>query len=178
MKRILLTALAFTTLNAFSQTVETPVESPKTAYYGRFTMGVLAGEYSSMSFQFANGLRLGHFDVGMGLGFEKFYGSGYAPLFLESRYNFGNGATNPFIGVTAGYLASLDQYLSKRSGYTFGINVGMTHSITKHFGITTSIGYRFAETQERNYYYIWNGGESTTIRDMHRVEVRIGIALR
>lgn len=178
MKRILLTVFAFTTLNAFSQTTETPVESPKIGYYGRFTTGVLAGEYSSMSFQFANGVRIGHFDVGMGLGFEKFYGSGYAPLFLESRYNFGKGATNPFVGVNTGYLASLDQYLSKRNGYTFGINVGMTHNFTKHFGITTSIGYRFAQTQERNYYYIWAGEYTTTIRDMHRAEVRVGIALR
>jgi opacity protein-like surface antigen len=178
MKRILLILLAFTAFNSFSQESEAPVATPKIAYYGRFTAGVLTGDRSAMSFQFANGVRLGHFDVGMGLGFERFYTSGYAPLFLESRYNFGNGATNPFVGVTAGYLASLDQYMSKRGGYTFGLNVGMTHHFTKHFGVTTSIGYRFAQTQERDYYYIMWGGEYTTIRDMHRVEVRVGIALR
>ena len=163
-----------------AQVVET---APKAegGVYNRITGGVLTGERSSLSFQFANGYRFGkHFEAGLGLGFEAYYGDRYVPLFLETRYNFTKGNTTPFVGAMGGYMAGLNQYYTTSRGATVGANIGITHYFTKHFGVTTMLGFRYTQTEERSqYYYIWPGDEPPlVIEEMGRIELRVGIAFR
>jgi hypothetical protein len=187
---VLLTTCAST---AFSQeaipatTTAKIATQPTSGYYGRMTAGVLAGEFSTGSFHLTNGYRFRHFEVGMGLGFERYFIGSYAPVFLESRYNFGKGSTQPFVGISAGYLVSLNRivnyYPQNRHNYTAGLNVGLTHYFTSHFGITTSIGYRFSLTPVNPYYtqpHYYGGGNAMPLdnRAMHRGEIRIGVVFR
>jgi hypothetical protein len=180
MKHILtLLLFAALCLNSWSQT-----EIPKIGYYGRASVGVLTGEYSSVSLNVANGISVGHVDLGLGLGLEVHDQSTYAPILVESRYNFGKGATQPFIGVGGGYLAAVSQInnYQYQGGYTLGANIGMTHYFSKHFGITTTLGYRFSYTHNRfpEWMYVDPGfaPDYNVIRDMHRIEVRLGVAFR
>jgi hypothetical protein len=183
MRTSFLTAmLLFTAFTGFSQ--DKPTEAPKNkqnGYYGRVTAGVLTGDYSSMSFQFSNGFRFGQTEVGIGLGYEGYYGSRFAPLFFESRYYFlRNRNTQPFIGISAGYLASLNQsyYYGDRNGYTGGANIGLTHFFTPHFGISSSVGYRYLFTEQIQSVYLMDFAPTTLQREMHRLEMRIGIVFR
>lgn len=174
--------IAFSLFAAVAASAQTEVPAPKAegGVYNRITGGVLTGERSSVSFQFANGYRFGkRVEAGLGLGFESYYGDRYVPLFLESRYNFTKGNTVPFVGVTGGYLAGLNQYYSSTRGATGGVNIGVTHYFTKHFGVTTVLGYRYTQTEKRQqYYYIWGGEAPLIIEEMGRVELRVGIAFR
>jgi opacity protein-like surface antigen len=177
--------LSCAALACFSQTDSTAgTGTIKTiGYYGRVTTGILTGDYSSRSFQMTNGFRIGQTDVGFGIGYETYNHIRYAPLFLESRRHFLKGRnTQPFVGITAGYLASLSQnyyYTENRNGFTAGASVGLTHYFTKHLGITSSIGYRYLYAQDNNYYYHMSIlPMPMNLREMHRLEVRIGVAFR
>jgi hypothetical protein len=178
--KALFTALAL----LFSATVmaQTDAPAPKAegGVYNRITGGVLTGERSSLSFQFANGYRFGkRFEAGLGLGFESYYGDRYVPLFLETRYNFTKGNTVPFVSIMGGYLAGLNQYYASSRGATGGVHIGMTHYFTQHFGVTTALGFRYTQTEERpQYYYIWPGDSPLVIEEMGRIELRVGIAFR
>lgn len=168
----------------FSQSgATTEIPKKQSGYYGRVTVGVLTGEYSNMSFQFSNGYRFGQTEVGIGLGYEGSYGGRFAPLFLESRYHLLPGRnTQPFIGISAGYLASLNQsyyYENRDHGYTAGANIGLTHYFTPHFGVSSSVGYRFLFTEQVQSFYLMNVYAPMTMqREMHRLEMRIGIVFR
>ena len=173
--------LLFTALTGFSQADSTAGTKHPSGYYGRATAGVLAGEYSNMSFQFANGFRLGQTEIGLGLGYESYYGSRFAPMFLESRYHFlRKKSTQPFVGVSAAYLASLNQsyYYNTRNGYSFGGSIGITHYFTKHVGVSSSIGYRYIATQEQQQYMYLMYPPTIVQREMHRLELRVGIVFR
>jgi hypothetical protein len=181
MKR-LFTILSFTALclTTYSQT-----ETPKIGYYSRASVGVLTGRRSTASLQVANGISLKHTDLGLALGLEVHDRTGYAPIMLESRYNFGDGATQPFIGINGGYLASLsgNNYTPYRGGYTMGVSVGITHYFTRHFGITTAIGYRYSFTNADVPYWVniedeWPTYGQNVILDQHRFEFRVGIHFR
>jgi hypothetical protein len=168
-------------LNAFSQTPPTP----KIGYYSRASAGVLTGDHSSMSVQVANGISLRHVDVGLGLGLEMHDQTGYTPIFIESRYNFGNGSTQPFAGICGGYLATLNNNMYNdpyRGGYTMGAQIGMTHYFSKHFGISTTLGYRFSFTNNTYPHWadvsMWSYYGQNVIWDKHRIEVRVGVHFR
>ncbi len=164
-------------LNSYSQT-----EIPKMSYYGRITTGVLAGNYTSISLHVANGISINHVDLGLVLGLETHDDSGYVPILVESRYNFGKGNTKPFIGGCGGYLAALNNYYSKQGGYSIGANIGITHYFTKYFGITTAIGYRFSYTDKRipdtmlMDFAPYPSPE--IIKNLNYIEFRVGISFR
>jgi opacity protein-like surface antigen len=175
--------LSCAALTCFSQADSTAGTTRTIGYYGRVTTGILIGDYASRSFQLTNGFRIGQTDVGFGIGYEVYDLVRYAPLFLESRHHFLKGMkTQPFVGITAGYMASLNQYANSygdRNGFTAGVGVGLTHYFTKHLGITSSIGYRYVYAQDQNYYYHTSILPVPTSRtELHRVEVRIGLAFR
>lgn len=167
---------SITAFSAFSQT-EAPVEQPQSGYYGRISAGVLAGNSVSTSLQISNGYRFKHLEVGIGLGSERHITGRYIPLFLESRYNFGKGNTQPFVGIMAGYSAAVNRYNTPSNGihFTAGLNIGLTHYFTRHFGMSTVIGYRFTRT-DGYVYDIWNYYNNT--QDMQQLEVRIGMVFR
>jgi hypothetical protein len=160
-----------------------PTQGPPIGYYGRVSVGILTKDYSTLSLQVANGISLGHVDLGLGLGLETHDHSSYVPILVESRYNFGKGTTQPFIGVCGGYLAALGQVnnYDYQGGYTGGANIGITHYFSKHIGITTTLGYRFSHTHNRFPDWVMDPGfypDYNVIRDMHRFEIRLGIAFR
>ena len=185
MKRIILiTALLFSGLSVWSQTENTATITPKAkgGYYGRGSLGLLIGESSSGSAQISNGYAFGcGLDVGIGLAYENYNYTRFAPLFLETRYHFGKRNTKPFVGLMSGYMAGLNQYYNAR-GFTAGLQVGITHYFTKHFGISSSVGYRYVVTQSTNIYYmdLHTFAPPTTPdnTNIHRIEARLGIVIR
>ncbi len=166
--------LFFAAITVFPALSQTSVPATQSNYYGRMSVGVLAGKNVYTSMQISNGYRFRHIEVGFGLGLERFGFERYVPLFLESRYNFGKGNTQPFVGIKAGYLAALNRYepnsLVNQGGYLAGINVGLTHYFTPHFGMTSQIGYRRMQSNQYGYY-LWQNLPN-------QVEFRIGIVLR
>jgi hypothetical protein len=178
--KVFFTALLLLASAAVSAQTDMIAPKAEGGVYNRITGGVLTGERTSLSFQFANGYRFGkRFEAGLGLGFESYYGDRYVPLFLETRYNFTKGNTVPFVGAMGGYLAGLNQYYASSRGATVGANIGMTHYFTKHFGVTTVLGFRYTQTEERpQYYMMWPGEMPLVIEEMGRIELRVGIAFR
>lgn len=168
---ILLTAIYF---NAYSQhdTVG------KGYFYGRGSVGLLVGNLSSGSIRLSSGyhFRFG-LEAGIGMGFETFYDR-YTPLFTELRYNFGKKQTQPFVGIMGGALIQLNQNYVNSAVGTFGVQIGMTHFFSKHIGLSTSVGYRYADLNQGIYYlYPHFAPEPYTISN-HRAELRIGLMLK
>ncbi len=164
-------------LNAHSQTTETS----KIGYYARGSAGILTGETSSISFQMSNGISIGHVDLGLGIGLEVHDQSGYAPILLESRYNFGKGTTQPFVGIFGGYLSAMNSYYTYNGGYTVGATAGIAHYFSKHIGITTAIGYRYSRTSNDfpawNHTHEWYYYGQNVIHDRNRLELRVGLVI-
>lgn len=170
--------ILFSVATCFGQK-DSSVTLRKGGFYNRNTIGVLAGTESGLSFQLSNGYRFNNqLEVGFGFGYEKHYYYGYAPIFLESRYHFGKGNTQPFIGIMGGYMAVLNQQSAQGEGYTAGGSIGVTHFFTPHFGVSTSLGYRYLYLNRSDNYYIWNGNGMTVIQELNRFEIRIGIVFR
>ncbi|MES2555233.1 MAG: hypothetical protein V4604_03730 [Bacteroidota bacterium] len=182
MKRIILiTTLLLSSFSASSQ-VETIATKAKGNYYGRGSIGLLVGELASGSAQISNGYAFGcGLDVGLGLGYENYNYNRFAPLFLETRYHFGKRETKPFVGLIGGYMAGLNQYNNAR-GFTAGMQVGITHYFTKHFGITSSVGYRYIMTESTNIYYAQLHMSimqpQMASANIHRIEARFGVVIR
>lgn len=181
MKRIILiTTLLLSGMSAWSQ-VETIAPKAKGNYYGRASVGLLIGEMSSGSAQLSNGYSFANgLDVGLGLGFENYNYTRFAPLFLETRYHFGKRETKPFVGLMTGYMAGLNQYDNAR-GFTAGLQVGITHYFTKHFGISSSLGYRYVVAESWNLYYsLYSFAPYPYLENVniHRIEARFGIVIR
>jgi hypothetical protein len=185
MKRIILiTTLLLSGLSAWGQTENSATITPKAkgGYYGRGSVGLLIGEFASGSAQISNGYSFGNrLDVGIGLGYENYNYERFVPLFLETRYHFGKRETKPFVGLMSGYLAGLNQDFNAK-GFTAGLQFGITHYFTKHFGISSSVGYRYVVTQSTNIYYMdlhtfapYTTPDNTNI---HRIEARFGIVIR
>lgn len=181
MKRIiLLTTLLITGLSAWSQ-VEEIAPKAKGNYYGRGSVGLLIGEFASGSAQISNGYAFGNgLDFGIGLGYENYNYERFVPLFLETRYHFGKRETKPFVGLMSGYMAGLQRYNSNVKGFTAGFQLGVTHYFTKHFGITTSLGYRYSMLQSTVLYYLEVHVPNPPIENenIHRIEARFGIVIR
>lgn len=181
MKRILLiTTLLLSGMSAWSQTEEIAPKA-KGNYYGRGSVGLLIGEFASGSVQISNGYSFGNgLDVGIGLGYENYNYERFVPLFLETRYHFGKRETKPFVGLMSGYMAGLQRYNSNVKGFTAGFQLGVTHYFTKHFGITTSLGYRYSMLQSTVFYYLEVHVPNPPIENenIHRIEARFGIVIR
>lgn len=156
-----------------------------TGFYHRSSIGLQAGSSSNLSFQTSNGIRLKNgWENGFGFGIERYYGTFTAPIFLESRVNFlGNKFENTefFAGLLGGYQSILGSY-REGEGYTGGLNIGMTHYLTKHTALYTSLGYRYVWLKENGYYgypyytmdYIYNPNYYET-SEIHRIELRVGL---
>jgi len=166
------------TLAAHSQT------DSLNGFYHRSGVGVLAGTSSNLSFTMSNGIRMKNgWENGFGFGIERYYGVYCAPLFVESRVNFLRNKianTEFFTGIMGGYQSVLGNY-RKGEGYTGGISVGMTHYVTKHAAIYTSLGYRYVWLKSDYNYYpyammdlIYYPGYYET-SEIHRIELRVGL---
>jgi hypothetical protein len=181
MKRVLLIAvLSLFGVSAWSQ-VDSIAPKVKGNYYGRGSVGLLIGEFASGSAQLSNGYSFGNrLDVGIGLGYENYNYQRFAPLFLETRYHFGKRETKPFVGLMAGYMAGLQRFNPNVKGFTAGLQFGITHYFTKHFGITTSVGYRYSMLQSTILYYleVYVPNPPVENETIHAIETRFGIVIR
>ncbi len=177
---ILITTLLLLGFSAWSQTEEI-APKVKGNYYGRGSVGLLMGEMSSGSAQISNGYAFSRgLDVGVGLAYENYNYTRFAPIFVETRYNFGKRETKPFVGLMGGYMAGLNQYNNAR-GFTAGLQAGITHYFTKHFGISTSVGYRYVMTESTNVYtqlHLFAPYPAMQNANIHRIEARLGIVIR
>ncbi len=180
MKKLIVFA-CLTVLSAHAQ-----IENQK-GFYHRSSLGLEAGTTSNLSFQTSNGIRLKNgWENGFGFGIERYYGTFTAPIFVESRFNFlGNKFENTefFVGLIGGYQSILGNY-REGEGYTGGLNIGMTHYLSKHTALYTSLGYRYVWLKENGYYgypyytmdYIYNPNYFET-SEIHRIELRVGLRL-
>jgi hypothetical protein len=186
MKTVIIIAALCFAQQLFAQAETIPAPTLKGGIYNRTSLGILAGEESSnISFMSSNGYRFkNNIELGVGLGLERSYYSWKAPLFLDMRYNFKlkkAASTFPFVSLIGGYEAGLNNYTRSRGGFG-NASIGLTHYFTDHIGITTSLGYRYSYSEEDNQYYcfdlIYYPYPSTTIKELHRFEMRIGLAIR
>lgn len=175
------TCFVWCSCSAIAQTTEVP-SSDVSGLYSRLAAGIMAGDYSNGFAQLSTGYRFGkHVEAGLGFGIQNAGYNRYAPLFLESRWYFGKRNVLPFVGIEGGYLTSLNStyyYPDKKGGYTFGLNIGVRRDFTKHFGISSSVGYRYTYTNQPYYpyvYYVDYYYYEPTKLEAHRVELRIGI---
>lgn len=153
-------------------------------FYHRSSAGIVAGTSSNLSFHTSNGIRMKNgWENGFGFGVERYYGIYTAPIFLESRINFfGNKIANTefFTGIMGGYQSVLGNYRTGE-GYTGGLSIGMTHYLTEHTAIYTSLGYRYVWLKaDYNYYpymlmdMMYSPGYYET-SEIQRIELRIGL---
>lgn len=181
MKRVLL--IAVLSLYGFSTWSQVDSIAPKVKgnYYGRGSLGLLVGEFASGSAQLSNGYSFRNgLDVGLGLGYENYNYERFVPLFIETRYNFGKRETKPFVGLMAGYMAGLQRFNPNVKGFTTGLQLGVTHYFTKHFGITTSLGYRYSLMRSTILYYLEVHVPNPPVEyeTIHALEARFGIVIR
>ncbi len=185
MKSLIIIATICITQQLFAQLDKLPINIAKGGIYHRTSLGILAGEnHSNLSFLTSNGYRFkNNFELGLGIGLERVYYGSKAPMFLDFRKNFqlkNSTSTLPFVSLMGGYEAGLNNY-SRSQGAFAGASIGFTHYFTERFGITTSLGYRYSYSEdEYPYYYfdIYYPYPMKTINELHRFEMRVGIAIR
>ena len=150
-------------------------EIKETGYYNRVSLGVLGGNDSGGSVRVVNGFSLNrHWDFGFGLGIEALRWDAYIPVFLETRYNILEGNTRPFVSVSAGYEMPVRNFEFNKGGFSGGIDMGVTHYVSRHVGVSTSLGYRYAWLKENSSW--WD--DFTTISQINRFEIRFGLVFR
>lgn len=147
------------------------------SFYSSNTLGYLALDNSSFSFQTINGVSLNkriHFGVGIGL--EKLDNHKYLPLFFETKIHLRDQekSTIPFLSAMIGNEFSILPH-TQYGGVTYGINGGVSHFFSSNIGITCSVGYR--------YVYLNNSlglGEIIlpVLYNKNLLELRFGLVLR
>ena len=180
MKKIIgYTFVMFLTFSAWSQDNAEKREKllMDKGFYNRLSIGVLGGSSASFSFNIVNGYQFNqHWSAGVGLGFENFFWSNYAPIFLEGNYHFLKTQTGPWINLLAGYAVPTTQLGSNRGGFTGGAKFGFDFAINDHLGIMTALGYRYAHLNEAAPWNPWD--DFFVISDINRFDFRFGLVFR
>jgi hypothetical protein len=170
---------------SFGQDAETIKPSSKLAYVSQVSAGFLGGDESSIVFHVKNGVSFAnHFYSTVGLGFERYYGTGYLPIFFDFRYNVLKRKTTPFVSIVSGYLQPLvtrSYYGKNKGGFTGGAKIGVSHFFSENLGLETSLGYRFSRVElANNYFYAWDSFyyPYTTEYNMNRFELSVGLIFK
>jgi hypothetical protein len=154
---------------------ESSINVNSTGFYNRTSLGILGGSEIGYSLRTVNGYSFNrHWEVGLGVGIDRFLWTPYIPIFAEGRYSLFTGATRPFVSAHAGYEMPLRNFEFNKGGLTTGLDLGVTHYFSKHLGISTSAGYRFALLKENSMW--WD--DFTTISQLNRYEIRLGLVFR
>lgn len=154
---------------------ESTINVNSKGFYNRTSLGVLGGSEIGISLRTVNGYSFNrHWEVGLGLGLDRFLWTPYIPIFVEGRYSLFTGATRPFVSAHAGYELPLRNLEFNKGGLTTGIDLGVTHYFSNHLGISTSAGYRFAILKENSQW--WD--DFATISQISRFEIRLGLVFR
>ena len=150
------------------------IKNQKGKYYSNVLFGLMPGlpNYYSL-FHVTNGYRFNsHWKFGFVMGIDKIYNKRYIPLLFETEFNFFNQNTSPFLLLNSGYDLPLSGNYEK-GGFTGAIHFGLNHFFSKHVGIKTSVGYRFAYLKTQHYY--WD--DFITIREINRFEIKFGLTI-
>lgn len=168
----------------FSQDGATTLVAEKQAYfYGSAHVGCALGDAQAITvntgwgYHFQSGL-----ETGLSIGRER-YNYTYAPIFIETNYGFRTWKSGkPFAGIFGGVLLNTSPYETSRSKKygCIGARIGFTRYLTDNLGWTTSLGYRFMQLGEPNYYTLLLDEFSVkyTKINNHVIELRIGLELR
>lgn len=147
----------------------------RNGFYNRSTIGVMGGDQLSPSLQVVNGFGFkNHWEIGLGMGVERFYWNNYLPVFIEGRYSLLNKLASPFVSLNAGYELPVRNFISNKGGFTAGFQIGGEYYFSNHVGLSISTGYRFASLKVVNTW--WDDNE--TIQQINRFEVRLGFVFR
>ena len=169
------------TVGGYSQDSEAlSVESNKSVvsgFYNRINIGVLGGSNSSRSFNIINGYRFNQrWSAGLGLGIEEFFWNRYIPTFIEGNYNLLKKTTTPWLSVMAGYEVPYQNIEDVKGGFTCGGKIGFSYFVGDRFGISTSLGYRYAYLRDKSNFWGWD--DFVTISQLNRFEFRVGIVFK
>lgn len=146
---------------------------PKVSSTGAFmraSLGMLGGEELSPSFLLTNGYSFSsRWDLGLAVGFEVYEWTAYMPILVNGRFNLMKNHFTPFVDVMAGYEMPLGNWDSNKGGFSSGARIGLTKYLGNKVGVSTSFGYRFAQTVEKSPW--WD--DFKTVRQFNRYEIRL-----
>ena len=141
-------------------------------YFTQISFGMMPENSISGSFHLINGYSIApRWDVGFGIGIEGINWNGYVPIFFTGKFKLFKEGTTPFVSVMGGYDYSINRFNFQYGGPIAGAKLGVDHFINRRFGLSTSIGYRFGNIKEP--WGWWD--DSFTVREMHRIEFRLGL---
>ena len=151
----------------------------KKGHYMSTQMSLLAGSRTSGSFLVVNGYYFNpKLSFGLGMGFEGFYGDMYTPLFIEGNYSLLKKSATPFVSLAAGYDMPLQFKSGHKGGFLGMANIGFKREIGQHFGIITSVGYRFSRLVRKNTWGWEQQQSSIIITEINRLDFRFGFIFR
>ena len=173
---ILVCLISFIGLNVWGQNSRQNLFETNKGFYNRLNIGVLAGSSVSASFQVVNGYQWNeHWSTGFGIGLENPDWNPHVPIFIEGNYHFLKSQTGPWLNAMAGYELPTRNLGDRKGGITVGGKIGFDFAINSHFGIMTSVGYRYIHLQNS----LWNPWNSVVqIMDMNRLDFRVGLVFR
>ncbi len=147
-------------------------------YYNQTSLGILGGSELSASFQVVNGYSFNpHWGLGVGMGWEIFYGQHYVPLFIEGTYSLLNKNFTPFCSIGAGYDLPTRNFERNKGGLLTQGRIGFKHQLGDHFGLITSAGYRYSYIKQEVWSW-WHDNTVTEITEINRFEFRFGFIFR
>lgn len=160
------------------------------AYFCEINTGILTvGDLQGFA-HVKNGFSLNkHLDLSLVLGLEGYSTGKYLPIFIEGRYNFLKGKTQPFVSFAGGFLQVIQERTyyngttsSKHFGFSGGGKLGVRHQFSTGLSIVSSIGYRYTYAQYEQNNYDWWGQlpfePITMIHNMNRFELSIGLIFK
>ncbi|MBD3637993.1 MAG: hypothetical protein HUJ25_11615 [Crocinitomicaceae bacterium] len=141
----------------------------------RAEFGIAGGSQISPSVLFVNGYSFdSHWDLGLAVGYEHFWGWGYVPILVNGRYNILNNHITPYVDILAGYEMPLSDWDNNKGGLSTGARLGVTRYFGNRLGFSTSLGYRFAYLKETNWW--WD--DNVTLRVINRFELKFALTFK
>lgn len=126
------------------------------------------------SFHFVTKYRFNkNWALGIGSGVDFFtFNRTRVPVFIEGEYHFTSNAFDPFVGLLGGYELTLrERFGPKNNNLTYGGKIGFNYFFSKHFGLSTSFGYRFANVDDMHSCMFVSGR-------IRGIEGRVGLIIK
>ena len=166
--------IALYLLVAGSRVAQTENPQPESKCYNRTTLGLLCGKQSSVTFNTINGYRFTpNFGAGIGLGTEFDLGDQHFSCFADVVYQLNHKSSKPFAALNFGITEPRLQNSFNKGGVFAGASIGVAHFTGKHFGLTTSVGYRVSVIDFRDFW--WD--DYITRGYFNQLELRFGFSL-